>query len=316
MKKILLTAGIIGLFTTTGFGQQDIQFTQFMNNRLFYNPGVAGSSKSICITGVHRSQWVGFDNAPTTQNINAEIPISAIRGALMVNISNDQIGFFRDITAGVGYAYQLDLGEGTLGFGLRVDFRNTSITQGDWLPPESLTDPNLGKVDASDMAPDLNFGVHYERSDFWAGISSSRLLTAESELDNTASPAGLTRLKGVRHFFFMGGYNWEIPNTAFKLSPAIMVKSDLAAPPQFDINLSGWYNNQIMAGVTYRATDAVALMAGYQITPQLRAFYSYDITTSALTAASKGSHEIVVNYCFTIEIPPKEKGYYRNPRFL
>jgi len=316
MKKILLTAGIIGLFASAAFGQQDIQFTQFMNNRLFYNPGVAGSSKAICINGVHRSQWVGFENAPTTQNVNAEIPISAIRGALMVNISNDQIGFFRDVTAGIGYAFQMDLAEGTLGLGVRLDFRNMSITQGEWIAPESLFDPNLGAFNSDDMAPDLNFGVYYQRSDFWAGISSSRLLTTASEFNNTANPPGLTSLKGVRHYFFMGGYNWEIPNTAFLLTPAVMVKSDLAAPAQIDINVSGWYNNKIMAGVTYRVTDAIGLMAGYQITPQLRAFYSYDITTSTLTAGSNGSHEIVVNYCFTIEIPPKEKGYYRNPRFL
>lgn len=319
MKKILLTVGCVALFTGAAYSQQDIQFTQFFNNRLFYNPGVAGSSKAICINGVHRSQWVGFDNAPTTQNVNGEIPIAAVRGGVMFNITNDQIGYFQDISAGIGYAYQMELAGGSLGLGLRLDFRNMSITQGEWLPPESLSDPNLGRFGASDMAPDLNFGAYFQRPDFWVGLSSSRLLTAASEFDNSANPPGITSLKGVRHFFFMGGYNWEIPNTAFLLTPAVMVKSDLAAPAQIDVNISGWYNNKIMGGVTYRVTDAIALMAGYQITPQLRAFYSYDITTSALTASgsgSNGSHEIVINYCFNIEIPPKEKGYYRNPRFL
>jgi hypothetical protein len=35
-----------------------------------------------------------------------------------------------------------------------------------------------------------------------------------------------------------------------------------------------------------------------------------------LRNSSSGSHEIMMTYCFTIEIPPKEKGSYRNPIFL
>jgi len=62
--------------------------------------------------------------------------------------------------------------------------------------------------------------------------------------------------------------------------------------------------------------DAVSIMAGYYIFPELRLTYAYDLTTSALRNASSGSHEIMLNYCFTIEIPPREKGYYRNPLFL
>ena len=53
-----------------------------------------------------------------------------------------------------------------------------------------------------------------------------------------------------------------------------------------------------------------------QITKDLRASYSYDLTTSTLRNSSSGSHEIMMTYCFTIEIPPKEKGSYRNPIFL
>jgi type IX secretion system PorP/SprF family membrane protein len=198
MKKLLVI--LLAVLAYGGlYGQQEIQFTQFMNNKLFYNPGVAGSSGSICINGAHRTQWAGFENAPSTQNLNAEIPIKILRGAVIVNISNDQIGFFQDITAGIGYAYQFNLGTGTLGLGFEVDFRNKSITQGEWLPPDNLQDPSLGRFGASTMTPDLNFGAYYQSPKFYAGISSTRLLAAAADLDNVQE--GVTTIKGARHYF-------------------------------------------------------------------------------------------------------------------
>ena len=317
MKK-LLGATLALLFVATAYGQQDVQFTQFMNNKLFYNPGVAGSAGSICINGVHRTQWAGFDNAPQTQNLNAEIPIKLIRGALIVNVTNDQIGFFQDITAGIGYAYQLDLGIGTLGLGFEVDFRNKQVTSDQWITPDgSLSDNAIPFSGETTLSPDLNFGAYFQSPKFWAGISSTRLLAADYELGSNPSTRNeVTRIKSARHYFLMAGYNWEIPNTAFTIMPAVMAKTDFLSGFQADINVSALYNNRIWGGVSYRLQDAVSVMAGYYIFPELRLTYSYDLTTSSLRNASSGSHEIMLNYCFKIEIPPREKGYYRNPLFL
>ena len=315
MKKILSVI-VIAFFSLNVYAQQDIQFTQFMNNKLYYNAGVAGSSGSICINGVHRTQWAGFSNAPTTQNLNAEIPIGAIKGAAIINITNDQIGFFQDIKFGIGYAYQMELAGGSLGLGIEVDFINKGLTTGTWIPPDNLNDGALGKLgDNTTMTPELNFGAYYQNSSFYAGISSTQLLAAKSDL--TSINDGLvTEIKGERHYFIMGGYNWDIPNTAITLTPAALIKTDLKSPFQADINVSALYNSKIWGGLSYRLQDAISLMAGYYILPSLRLSYSYDLTTSALRTASSGSHEVMLNYCFKIVIPEKEPGYYRNPRFL
>jgi hypothetical protein len=78
----------------------------------------------------------------------------------------------------------------------------------------------------------------------------------------------------------------------------------------------GVYNNKFWGGVTYRLQDAVSAMIGWQATPDLRLGYSYDVGTSAVSTQGGGSHEIMANYCFKIEIPPRPKGSYKNPRFL
>ena len=301
------------LCTSAIWAQQDVQFTQFANNKIFYNPGVIGSGDAICLSAAHRSQWVGFENAPTTQNFSANVPLDIIGGGLSVNFTNDMIGFFQDITAGVGYGYQASLAGGTLGIGVRVDFRNKNVTSGVWAPPQTMNDPSLVQLGATSMATDLSFGTYYQRDNWYAGLSSTRLLETKDILTANGG-SGNAQIRGQRHYYFMGGYDIDLQN-GFVLQPAMMVKTDLVTT-QFDLNAAATYNNQIWGGVTYRVYDALSVMAGYQITKDLRATYSYDLTTSSLRNSSSGSHEIMMSYCFTIEIPPKEKGSYRNPIFL
>ncbi|MDA8820302.1 MAG: type IX secretion system membrane protein PorP/SprF [Schleiferiaceae bacterium] len=301
------------LCTSAIWAQQDVQFTQFANNKIFYNPGVIGSGDAICLSAAHRSQWVGFENAPTTQNFSANVPLDIIGGGLSVNFTNDMIGFFQDITAGVGYGYQASLAGGTLGLGVRVDFRNKNVTSGVWAPPQTMNDPSLVQLGATSMATDLSFGTYYQRDNWYAGLSSTRLLETKDILTANGG-TGNAQIRGQRHYYLMGGYDIDLQN-GFVLQPAMMVKTDLVTT-QFDLNAAATYNNQIWGGVTYRVYDALSVMAGYQITKDLRATYSYDLTTSSLRNSSSGSHEIMMSYCFTIEIPPKEKGSYRNPIFL
>jgi type IX secretion system PorP/SprF family membrane protein len=301
------------LCTSAIWAQQDVQFTQFANNKIFYNPGVIGSGDAICLSAAHRSQWVGFENAPTTQNFSANVPLDIIGGGLSVNFTNDMIGFFQDITAGVGYGYQTSLAGGSLGIGMRVDFRNKNVTSGVWAPPQTMNDPSLVQPGATSMATDLSFGSYYQRDIWYAGLSSTRLLETKDILTANGG-SGNAQIRGQRHYYLMGGYDIDLQN-GFVLQPAMMVKTDLVTT-QLDINAAATYNNQIWGGVTYRVYDALSVMAGYQITKDLRATYSYDLTTSSLRNSSSGSHEIMMSYCFTIEIPPKEKGSYRNPIFL
>jgi hypothetical protein len=82
------------------------------------------------------------------------------------------------------------------------------------------------------------------------------------------------------------------------------------------VNANAVIMDKLYAGLGYRNQDAMSIMLGYQIMPSLRASYSYDLTTSSLSAYSSGSHELFLTYCFTIEIPPRINGSYRNPRFL
>lgn len=315
MKKlyIMLLSGISYL----AVGQQDLQFTQFMFNKIYYNPGVAGSGGAICVNAVHRSQWVGFDGAPTSQNLNINAPIKKLHGGLALKVSNDQIGYFQNFNVGLGYAYQMELSNGTLGFGLNLELFTSSIANATWIPPSGA----IGALDqiipagaTQGVTFDGSLGVYYENDTWWAGISSARLAESSTPFDNAFNQT--TDYYNRRHYYVMGGYNWAVPNSNIELRPSLLLKSDFGASSVVDVNVMAVYNNKFWGGVTYRLTEAAAVNIGYQFTESLKAGYSYDIGISDISQQGGGSHEIFLSYCFKIEIPPREKGSYKNPRFL
>ncbi len=315
MKKTLSLLFVLSAFA--GIAQQDLQFTQFMFNKLYYNPGVAGSGDAICINAFHRSQWVGFEGAPTSQNLTANIPISKIKGGLGVRIANDQIGFFQNLNFGLGYGYQRALGNGTLGIGASLDIYTNNVSNADWRPPqEQQQDFLIPQENTNGVAFDASFGLYYESERIWAGVSSMRLIESASEFDNSLS--SITKYYNQRHYYLMGGYNWPIPASNWELRPSLLIKTDFAASPIYDIDAMGVYNNKLWGGVSFRVSNQFSINPhiGYQITESLGAGYSYDIGIAETEAQGGGSHEIFVKYCFKIEIPPRVKGSNKNPRFL
>jgi type IX secretion system PorP/SprF family membrane protein len=153
-----------------------------------------------------------------------------------------------------------------------------------------------------------------EVNKFWGGISSTRVIESAADINSSVSGAS-TFFKNSRHIYAMGGYNWAIPATNWELRPSTLVKLT-SGSTTFDLNVTGVYNNKFWGGVTYRLQDAVAATLGWQVTPDIRLGYSYDVATSPLSGQGGGSHEVMAQYCFKIEIPPREKGSYKNPRFL
>ncbi|MCR9154274.1 MAG: type IX secretion system membrane protein PorP/SprF [Bacteroidetes bacterium] len=317
MKKFSLI--IVLLLPFLGIAQQDVQFSQYMFNRIYYNPGAAGSGSAICISGLHRSQWVGFEGAPVTQNVNVNVPIKALHGGLGLSIVNDQIGFFNNISARLMYGYQFQLASGTLGIGAGATFLNNQVNGTAWIPADYNTamggqDVFIPGLNETGFQVDAVFGIHYESQNLWGGLSTTRVIESSTDIGSNFQGA-TTFIRNARHYYLMGGYNFAVPASNWELRPSTLVKLSTGSTI-FDVNVLGVYNNKFWGGVTYRLQDAVVAMIGWQATPDLRLGYSYDVATSALSTNGGGSHEIMANYCFKIEIPPRPKGSYKNPRFL
>ena len=99
----------------------------------------------------------------------------------------------------------------------------------------------------------------------------------------------------LRHYNFIGGYFIEMND--FSLETSLLLKFIEPGFMQFDINLTGTYNDIISLGLSYRTDNAVVAMLGLKA-GNFRFGYAYDYTLMDIGKYSVGSHEIFLSYLF------------------
>jgi type IX secretion system PorP/SprF family membrane protein len=321
MKKLFvkITIAVAG-FTGVATAQQDPQFTQFMFNKLIYNPGYAGTSGAICGVAQFRQQWVSFEGAPQSVSLAGDLRLSMLPIGVGINIMTDKIGYMNTVFARVAGSYNITkLAGGTLGIGLDVGILQKKINS-EWVVPEPLRNdpripgsgPAFSNPDLNKLSMDIGFGAFYQiPGKFYVGLSSTHLPAQSLE------SKGL-RFQVSRHYYLMSGYTFQL-NAWSKLTPNIMYKTDVASS-SLDANLTYLWSDMIWVGGTYRLDDAAALLIGYQgkaLTGNALGYkigYSYDFPASKLKGYTSGSHEILLGVCYTPKV--KKVTTYGNDRFL
>jgi type IX secretion system PorP/SprF family membrane protein len=319
MKWILTMLGVV-LLGGSLWAQQPAQYTQYMLNRMAFNPAYAGMEESLHFTGVFREQWVGLPGNPSTQYAGVHMPLYLIGGGVGLQLENESIGAERHIHVSGNYSYQIPLGrDGRLSFGAQVGIRQITLDGSILLTPEgnyeggiiNHNDVLLGEGIVSGNSPTFGAGVYLQKGAWEFGVSALNLL--ESGL-------GLNDLEVIqdRTFFgfagtqFQAGYRWVI-------RPSIMLKSNLEQL-QVDFSVLSQYQDNFFLGASFRgyspnSLDAVALIAGVQLSSQIRLFYSYDATLSTLQAVSTGSHEVSVHFLLGKPVGQgRYPGVIYNPR--
>ena len=286
--------------------QQDPQFSQNMFNKLANNPGFAGSRGVIATSVLHRSQWMGFGDdgaAASTQNFSIDTEIPFLNGGVGLNVVKDNIAHFSNLGLQASYAYRTQLGIGQIGMGMSVGVFQSGLNGGALSPAQS-SDPVIPSGDVSGSNLDIGAGVYFNTQDMYIGLSSAHMAEPTIEWSDGE------QYSLERHYFLISGYYHEI-NTFLSLNPSIYLKSD-GETNQLDINTNVIYNNNMWGGVSYRLNEGLILLAGMDITKDLRFGVGYDIT---MVNPMSNSLELMLGYNFKIK-RNKAISKYKNPRFL
>lgn len=317
MIRRILYISLFLLLSSAVFAQQEPQFSQYMFNIISYNPGFAGARDAICGTGFVRQQWTGFEDAdgnnlaPEDVSIALDAPLKILRGGVSLNIMQDQLGFEQSTGLKIGYAYRFLLGYGEMGIGARFGFTDYAL---DFSKLETIdSDPLIeGQGSEGTMAMDFGFGAYYEvPNSFYIGVSTTRLSQTTLKLGK-ADPPSTFNFK--RHYFLNAGYRYLIPGKPdYEVLPSVLIYTD-GVKSQYNVSGLLRYKEKFWGGLNYRYQDAISVLLGLEL-KDFRLGYSYDLTTSKLATAGSGSHEIMLQYCFKLEIE-KIKNSYRNTRHL
>ncbi len=296
MKKTIIT---LAFLTTSIWGvmaQQDAQYTQYMYNTMAVNPAYAGSRGVLSITGLHRSQWVGIDGAPTTQTLNFNTPISE-RSGIGLSIVNDEIGngTNQDTYFDAVYSYTVPTSRtGKLSFGIKAGghLLNLDFTKLQNYNNEAST-LGLSDIDKR-FAPNFGAGVYYHTNKFYAGLSVPNFLETV-HFENSTSSLAQERM----NIYLITGYVFDLnPNLKFK--PAALLKAVQGAPLQIDVSANFMLGDKFTLGAAYRWDAAVSALFGFQITDQFMLGLAYDreITELGNSAFNDGSFEVLLRYEF------------------
>ena len=313
-KQIILLVYFLFAINLCVKSQQDPLLTNFSFNKMALNPGATGMDDGFCATTVYRNQWDKVSGAPNSAVLNLEGNMSRFfTGGVGVNFYHDAIGFGRQNNIMLNYSLPIEIGQDKLGLGLGIGVINFGMKP-TWVTPDNNTLDKSLPENFSATGLDINFGLYYQSSKrFYFGVSGTHLNSSNLKHSVTKGTSTYDQIyKVAKHLYIMAGYRTKqigIGNIDFQS----MLRSDFN---KFSLDLNAKYviSRIGYAGLTYRTSDAIAIMLGFILLTNLTFGYSYDITLSKLSSVSRGSHEILLKYCYYLPIPPVTVS--RNPRWL
>ena len=282
------------LSCTVGIAQQLPQFTQYMYNTISINPAYAGSRETLSVVGLHRSQWVGFDGGPITQTLSVHSPLRNDKIGIGASFINDKLGDERFSYFYGDFSYTIKTGEKTeLAFGAKAGLTSYSLDRANTDPTGQ--DPLVFGVEDR-MNFNIGAGLYWHSQRWYLGLSAPRLLTNDY---SNESPDGkeYQALERVG-YYFTGGIVFDLGENT-KLKPAYLLKATNGAPLSFDITANFLFYEKFWLGAGYRIdqnTSALAGIADFQVSKQLRIGYSYEYPLSDLNDYTGGTHEVLIMF--------------------
>ena len=270
MKFAKLNIIVFILFTSwVGVAQQLPQFTQYMFNTISINPAYAGSRETLSVVGLHRSQWVGLEGAPTTQTLSVHTPLRNEKIGLGLSFINDELGYQNFQYAYVDFSYTV-----------QTDFRAAEFDDPVIYGYENRWKPNIGA------------GVYWHSNRWYLGLSAPRMLN--TDYNGEQEFEALERLS----YYFTGGYVFDLGGTT-KFKPSYMLKATNGAPLSLDLTANFLFNEVFWLGGSYRFdeyTSAIGAIADFQVSKQLRIGYAYEYPFSDFRPYTSGTHEILLMF--------------------
>jgi type IX secretion system PorP/SprF family membrane protein len=304
MKNIykIIGSGLLVLVSFSIHAQQDAMFTHYMYNTLAVNPAYAGSRDVLSATVLHRSQWVDFEGAPTTQTLTLHSPVKSKKIGLGLSLINDKVGPVKSMGAYADFAYILKLDEKSkLAFGLKGGITSMQVRLNS-LQLNDETDAAFQNNISSKYLPNFGFGMYYSRKRFYAGVSVPRML--ENNFRTSEMGFSSKNAQERRHYYAIAGAVFRLSDNV-DLKPTSFVKATMGAPIEADITSSFIFYKRLTIGAMFRTGDAAGILAGFNINDQFQIGYSYDWSYGLRTFKyNYGSHEIMIRY----DMKPKERS--------
>ena len=294
--------------------QFDAAFTNSWALQSYHNPAAAGADGLLNVQGAYSMQMVGFDNAPATMFVGADLPAFFLgpQHGIGLGFMNDKAAAFTTKRFYAQYAYHLKLWGGRLGIGVRGGLLNQGF-DGSKLDVIDQSDNAFATNQVTGNAFDLDAGLRYAYKELWyAGVSASHCLSPTVKLGDDK----LHEISVDPMLYVTGGYNLKFRQPQFALKMDALLRTDLMAW-RGDVTARLAYDGakgKMYGGVMYSPTYSVAVLLGFNF-HGVNIGYSYEIYTTGI-GALHGTHELVLGYQTDLNLFKKGKNLHKSVRLL
>ncbi|MCK9401644.1 MAG: PorP/SprF family type IX secretion system membrane protein [Bacteroidales bacterium] len=336
MKKAKYIILFVLYFPTISIFGQDPNFSNFINNKIYYNPAYAGMDYGLRLNLAYRRLWPNIPSKFQTFYACFDQSIRITRGTGgfgFIAISNTEgEGVLQKITIGIPISARIPIAARSLiQVGVMPSFSFNSINwdqfvfSGQLNPyygniyPSAFIPPNDGSSDKS-FADIFNVGCvfRYENKSsqansfklyrkFEIGLSGFHLSQPNQSFTHSKAPISAK-------YVFFANYTTSISlnyHGYMLIEPSVLCERQWkmfsymmgvnTSFTDFNIDFGIWWRNK---NINLQNTDAIIVLFGYRFTINKRnntiltTSLSYDITVSQLSDVTGGSPEITLILAF------------------
>lgn len=234
MKKLVIFT--IMLMATISYAQEFklSPYSQYLvENPFVISPAYAGVDdiQRLRLSGVF--QWVGLEDAPSTQTLSYDTRVWD-RSGMGIVIYNDKNGNTSQIGAQLSFAHHLTINDANnqyISFGLSYKFTHFKIDVSNF--ENSGDDPNIGaNISTSNSNFDAAFLYRIQR--FFISFNASNILNKSVKVFDESEP------KKLRNFYVYTGYNFQLQDGDYEIEPSAYFKYYVSDKRSItDINVKG-----------------------------------------------------------------------------
>ncbi len=296
-RKLCVFIGLMLTLALSVSAQQRPVLSQYMFSGIVLNPAYAGRLDYTSFTAMYRDQWLNVPGAPKLTTFATQTGIKDKKIGLGLMISDDKVGVHDNLSLYGSYAYYIKLrNKAKLSMGLQggVDMLQSDWTKLTIIHPD---DPYFQGADIN-FFPNFGAGLYYFTDNFYMGLSAPYLLT-NSKIENNDF---YNDVRHSRNYYFTSGKVIDLSQKV-KIKPSFLLRLEDNMPMAVDLNANFYYAEIIDVGISYRQGDSVIGILGLQVNKYLKFSYAYDYIISDLSAYSKGSHELMLQYRVNFNAP-------------
>ncbi len=306
---IFLSIGSCAIFAQTG-----PQFTQYIFNHFYLNPGATGITKKTNIQVTARSQYSGYKADQDlggnifSSVVSADLPFAKLKGGVGMYVSQNTFSKVQsEQQILLSYALHKKISNNILGLGVAAGLSNLNL-QGENFRPRDPGDLLIPSTSISSLSPTINVGAFLYNPNYQLGLSVKNLIKPTFTFaDNEAKIADREKV------FLTGKVDFGVTYT-LDISPMFIIKSDLITVSS-ELGVLASYNQKFWGGINYRWQDAASLLAGANLlNNNLKIGLAFDFVSFGADAKAVSSQEIFLRYVMNA---PKlgKKSIIRTPRY-